>query len=119
MENIRKDKTVKFFISVIGLVVIGFTLKELSNIFIPFVIAYFLFFAFAPLNDYLTKFKIPMFVIILLNILIIALAAWGVSAFIIGSFSQFADQIPVFEEKLNLIVRNASLGLGLKDTFLY
>ena len=117
MENIRKDKTVKFFVSVIGLVVIGFTLKELSNIFIPFVIAYFLFFAFSPLNDFLAKFKIPMFVIILVDISITAFATWGVSAFIIGSFSQFADQIPVYEIKLSLIVRNASLGLGIKDPF--
>jgi AI-2 transport protein TqsA len=117
MENIRKDKTVKFFISVIGLVVIGFTLKELSNIFIPFVIAYFLFFAFSPLNAFLTKYKIPMFVIILFDITITVLAAWGISAFIIGSFSQFADQLPVYEEKLNLIVRNASRGFGINDPF--
>src|ERR1039457_4494539 len=117
MENIRKDKTVKFFISVIGLVVIGFTLKELSNIFIPFVIAYFLFFAFSPMNEFLTKFKIPMFIIIMLDIFITAIAAWGVSAFIIGSFSQFADQLPVYEVKLNLIVRNVSIGLGIKDPF--
>lgn len=117
MENIRKDKTVKFFISVIGLVVIGFTLKELSNIFIPFVIAYLLFFAFSPLNEILSKFKIPMFLIILLDISITVLIAWGVSAFIIGSFSQFADQLPLYEEKLNLIVKNVSLGLGIKDPF--
>jgi predicted PurR-regulated permease PerM len=117
MENIRKDKTVKFFISVIGLVVIGFTLRELSTIFIPFVIAYFLFFAFSPMNEYLSKLKIPKFAIILFDILIIVLATWGVSAFIIGSFSQFTDQLPVFETKLNQIVRNASLGLGIKDPF--
>ena len=117
MENIRKDKTVKFFISVIGLVVIGFTLRELSNIFIPFVIAYFLFFAFSPLNTFLGKIKIPMFVIILVDITITALAAWGVSAFIIGSFSQFADQLPVYEEKLNSIVRDAARGLGVNDPF--
>ena len=117
MENIRKDKTVKFFVSVIGLVVIGFTLRELSNIFIPFVIAYFLFFAFSPLNAFLAKFKIPMFVIILVDITITALAAWGVSAFIIGSFSQFADQLPVYEEKLNSIVRDAARGLGVNDPF--
>jgi predicted PurR-regulated permease PerM len=75
MENIQKDKTVKFFISVIGLVVIGFTLRELSNIFIPFVIAYFLFFTFSPLNTFLAKYKIPMFVLILIDIAITALAA--------------------------------------------
>jgi AI-2 transport protein TqsA len=117
MENIQKDKTVKFFISVIGLVVIGFTLRELSNIFIPFVIAYFLFFTFSPLNTFLAKYKIPMFVLILIDIAITALAAWGVSAFIIGSFSQFADQLPVFEEKLNTIVRSAAQGLGIHDPF--
>jgi predicted PurR-regulated permease PerM len=117
MENIRKDKTVKFFISVIGLVVIGFTLRELSNIFIPFVIAYFLFFAFSPLNAFFAKYKIPMFIIILVDIAITALAAWGVSAFIIGSFSQFADQLPVYEEKLNSIVRSAAQGLGINDPF--
>jgi AI-2 transport protein TqsA len=117
MENIRKDKTVKFFISVIGLVVIGFTLRELSNIFIPFVIAYFLFFAFSPLNAFFAKYKIPMFIIILVDIAITALAAWGVSAFIIGSFSQFADQLPIYEEKLNSIVRSAAQGLGIHDPF--
>ena len=117
MENIRKDKTVKFFISVIGLIVIGFTLRELSNIFIPFVIAYFLFFAFSPLNIFFTKHKIPMFLIILVDIAIIALVAWGFSAFIIGSFSQFADQLPVYEEKLNTIVRGIALGLGIHDPF--
>jgi AI-2 transport protein TqsA len=117
MENIGKDKTVKFFISVIGLVVICFTLRELSNIFIPFVIAYFLFFAFSPLNGFFAKYRIPMFVIVLVDISITALAAWGVSAFIIGSFSQFADQLPVYEEKLNSIVRNAAQGLGVNDPF--
>jgi AI-2 transport protein TqsA len=117
MENIRKDKTVKFFISVIGLVVIGLTLRELSNIFIPFVIAYFLFFAFSPLNSFLSKHKIPMALIILVDIFITALATWGVSAFIIGSFSQFADQLPVYEEKLNNIVRGASAWLHINDPF--
>jgi AI-2 transport protein TqsA len=119
MENIGKDKTVKFFISVIGLVVIGFTLRELSNIFIPFVIAYFLFFAFSPLNAFLAKYKIPMFVIILVDIAITALGAWGVSAFIIGSFSQFANQLPVYEEKLNVIVRDLARGIGIHDAFYY
>jgi predicted PurR-regulated permease PerM len=117
MENIRKDKTVKFFVSIIGLVVIGLTLRELSNIFIPFVIAYFLFFAFSPLNGFLAKFRIPTVVIILVDIFITVLAAWGVSAFIIGSVSQFADQLPVYEEKLNNIVRQAAAWMHINDPF--
>src|ERR1035437_4140972 len=115
MENIRKDKTVKFFISVIGLVVIGLTLKELSNIFIPFVIAYFLFFAFSPLNGFLAKYKIPMFLIILVDIFITAIVTWGFSAFIIGSFSQFTDQLPVYEDKLNNIVKSSANAFNIND----
>src|ERR1035437_6091294 len=116
-DNNRRDTTVKFFISIIGLVVIGLTLKELSNIFIPFVIAYFLFFAFSPLNELLTKYKIPMFAIILLDIIITGLAAWGVSAFIIGSLSQFAGQIPVYEQKFNSIVISAAHNFHINDPY--
>jgi len=116
-ENIKKDTTVKFFISVIGIVVIGLTLKELSNIFIPFVIAYFLFFAFSPLNEILTRYKIPGFAIILLDIMITALAAWGVSAFIIGSLSQFVGQLPIYEQKLNGIVIGAAYKLHINDPY--
>ena len=116
-EPIRRDTTVKFFISVIGLVVIGITLKELSNIFIPFVIAYFLFFAFSPLNDLLAKYKIPVFAIILLDIFITGLAAWGVSAFIIGSLSQFVGQLPVYEQKLNGIVISAAHNFHINDPY--
>ena len=117
MDNIRKDKTEKFFISVIGIVIIGLSLKELSNIFIPLVIAYLLFFAFSPLNNFLSKFKIPLAAIILIDIFITALLTWGVSAFIIGSFSQFADQLPGYEEKLNNIVRGAASAIGINDPF--
>jgi predicted PurR-regulated permease PerM len=116
-ENIKKDTTVKFFISVIGIVVIGITLKELSNIFIPFVIAYFLFFAFSPLNELLAKHKIPAFALILLDIIITGLAAWGVSAFIIGSLSQFVGQLPVYEQKLNGIVIGTAYKLNINDPY--
>jgi predicted PurR-regulated permease PerM len=116
-ESMRKDTTVKFFISVIGLVVIGITLRELSNIFIPFVIAYFLFFAFSPMNDFLAKYKIPMFAIIIIDILIVGLATWGASAFIIGSISQFTDQLPVYEDKLNGVIKVVALRLGINDPY--
>jgi predicted PurR-regulated permease PerM len=58
-----------------------------------------------------------MFIIILVDIFITALITWGFSAFIIGSFSQFADQLPVYEEKLNTIVSGAANGLNINDPF--
>jgi predicted PurR-regulated permease PerM len=59
-QKIQADSTTKFFITIIGLVVIGIVLKELSHIFIPLVIAIFLFFVFSPLNNWLSSKKVPM-----------------------------------------------------------
>ncbi|NWF88152.1 MAG: AI-2E family transporter [Ignavibacteriaceae bacterium] len=113
----QTSSSIKFFIVVIGLTVIGIVLKELSNIFIPFVIAYFLFFVFAPLNSKLKQIKIPLFAIILLNIIITFLLSWGVSKIIIDSFLTFSESLPLYESKLNAIVRSASLAIGISDPF--
>lgn len=113
----ESSSSVKFFIVVIGLTVIGIALKELSNIFVPFVIAYFLFFVFAPLNSRLKHFKIPLFAIILLDIIITFLFSWGVSKIIIDSFLTFSESLPLYESKLNAIVRSTALAIGISDPF--
>ncbi len=116
-KRVIQDKTVKFFIVVIGLVFIAFILKELQNIFIPFVIAYFLFFLFNPLNNFFEKKKIPQFIAIIADVIIIGLFAWGISYFVIDTFSQFGTQFPVYADKLNGIVSSAAVSLGIKDRF--
>ena len=109
--------SVKFFIAVVGLTVIGIVLKELSNIFIPFVIAYFLYFVFAPLNLQLKRIKIPLFAIIILNIAITFLFSWGISKIIIDSFLSFGESLPIYESKLNAIVSSTALSIGITDPF--
>src|SRR3989339_1540439 len=116
-SEIDSGGSVKFFIVVIGLTIIGIVLKELSNIFIPFVIAYFLFFLFAPLNSVLKRIKIPLFAIILLDIIITFLFSWGVSKIIIDSFLSFSESLPIYESKLNNIVSNTAVSIGITDPF--
>lgn len=93
--------SVKFSIILIGIVVLSIILMELRDIFIPFAIAYFLFFVFKPFNDYLKRKKIPGFVAVLLDIIIIALILYGAFTIIAASFGQFARQAPFYENKLN------------------
>lgn len=107
-----------FFLVVTGVAVVGLVLKELSNIFIPFVIAYFLFFVFSPLNARLKKNKIPLFGIILLDIIITFLFSWAVSQIIISSFLSFGSAMPAYEAKLNSIVRSTAFSIGIDDPFL-
>ncbi len=111
------DQSVKFFISIIGLTVIALVLKELAHIFIPFVIAYFLYFLFSPLNDYLVGKKIPLILVVLLDIFIMGIFVWGISSFIVGAFIRFGDQAPIYFNKLNHIVSTAAVSLKIKDPF--
>ena len=111
------NSSIKFFTIVIGITVIGLVLKQLSNIFVPFVIAYFLFFVFAPLNSRLRQIKIPLFAIILLDIIITFLFSWGVSKIIIDSFLSFSESLPIYESKLNNIVSNTAVSIGITDPF--
>lgn len=117
-KKILSDPTEKFFVTVIGLVVIAAVLKEMNHIFIPFVIAYFLFFFFAPFNAYLEKHRVPLYVIIVLDILIMVFFLWGVSFFIVGSFIRFGEEAPAYFNKLDGIVRNAAVSLKIRDPFL-
>lgn len=111
------DSTSKFFITIIGLVVIAIVLKELSQIFIPLVIAVFLFFVFSPLNTWLSSKKVPMFVITLLDLVIIFSLLYGVGRIVVGSFLQFSEGLPIYGEKLSNIVRAAAVSWGVTDPF--
>lgn len=116
-QKVQLDNTVKFFIITIGLVVISIVLRELSHIFIPLVIAIFLYFVFAPLNEWLSNKKIPMFLITLIDLAIVFLLLYGVGRIIVDSFLQFGEGLPVYGEKLSQMVRAASVSLGLTDPF--
>jgi AI-2 transport protein TqsA len=116
-KKMFSDPVIKFFVVVIGIVVIGITLKELSHIFLPFVIAYLLFFTFSPVNNYLTGKKVPLFLVILFDISIMIFILWGVFSFLIESFIQFGAELPEYFNRLNTIVRDAAKSLGVRDTY--
>ncbi len=111
------DGATKFFIATIGLVVIALVLKELSNIFIPLVIAIFLFFVFSPFNTWLSNKKIPMFIITLIDIIITLSVLYVVGKIVVDSFTQFAEGLPAYGNKLSNMIRGISVSLGLTDPF--
>ena len=116
-QKIQADGTIKFFITIIGLVLIGIVLRELSHIFIPLVIAIFLFFVFSPLNNWLDNKKIPMLFVTLIDLTIIFGLLYGVGRIIVDSFLQFGEGLPVYGEKLSNMVRATSIYWGLTDPF--
>jgi len=108
--------TTSFLIDFIGIVVVFIVLKELEAIFIPLVIAYFLYFVFSPINRYLEKRKIPVSVSVLVNLLIIIFLFGSIVSIIVESFSQFGEQLPLYEVKINNIVSTNATALGIQDS---
>lgn len=108
---------IKFFITTIGITIIAIVLRELSHIFIPLIIALFLYFFFEPLNNFLESKKIPGLFVTLLDIAITILIFYSVGRVIFDSFVQFSEGFPEYSKKLSEIVRNVSKDLGIKDPF--
>ncbi len=115
MKKSITDPTVKFFIVVIGLVVLFGVLKELQHIIVPLIIAYLLVFVFEPLNTFLNNKKIPKSFTTIIDLLIIIGFFWGLSRFIIDSFSRLGQELPFYEQKLNNIVQNTAISFGITD----
>lgn len=117
MKTITSDSASKFFISVIGITVIAFMLRELSHIFIPFAIAFFLFFVFNPLNLFFEKKKFPLFLITLIDLFITIAVLYGVSKIVVDSFMSFTDSLPDYVDKLSQMVQEASVSFGISDPY--
>lgn len=115
MKKHYTDQSVKFFVSVMGLFAIFFVLKELQFIIVPLVIAYFLFFFFEPLNTYFEKHKIPLGIVIFIDIFLTVSILYGLSRVIIESILQFSVQLPLYEQKLNTIISETARSLNIKD----
>lgn len=118
MKKVFGDPVVKFFISVIGLIFIAFILKELQHILIPLVIAYLLFFFFEPLNEFFKAKKIPMPIIIFIDLLLTTSLFYGISRVIIDRIIAFSVQFPIYEAKLNHIIGESAVSFGIKNRVL-
>ncbi|HMU41841.1 MAG TPA: AI-2E family transporter [Ignavibacteriaceae bacterium] len=115
LQKTYNNSSVKFFIGIIGIIAITLTLKELSHIFIPFVIAYFLFFVFSPLNNFLSRNRLPEAAIILIDILITGFIIWGIFKLIIDSFIHFTEGLPIYLNKLDRIISESAVSFGISD----
>jgi len=111
------DPAVKFFIIVIGLVVLFGVLKELQYIIVPLIIAYLLVFVFEPLNEFLVNKKVPQGLTTIIDLLVIIGFFWALSTFIIDSFSRLGNELPLYQQKLNNIVQNTAFSFGIEDPF--
>jgi len=118
MRKIVTDPVIKFFVSALGVIAIFSVLIALQHIFIPLVLAYFLYFVFEPLNKMLEKKRVPGSLTIVMDLTIIVGIVWGISRLIIESFNRFGLELPIYEQKLNNLISTTAIGFGFEDPLL-
>ncbi|MGE5682928.1 MAG: AI-2E family transporter [Bacillota bacterium] len=111
----RLKTTALVFLIILGIAVTFVILKVLQDIFVPLVVAYFLFFIFMPLNSYLRKIKFPVWTAIIIDLLIMMLVMGIVSWFIIAEFGSFWDKLPEYENRINKTISGAAISFGIRD----
>jgi len=116
-EKFESGSTLIFFVAIIGLVALGILLSELQHIMLPFVIATFLFILFSPVNTFLTEKKIPLWIVIVFNIIIISFISFGVIKFVIDSVWRLSADLPNYFSRLNAIVRSAAVSMSINDPY--
>ncbi len=115
MKSSAGEPVTKFFVSIIGLVVILLVLREFQFIFIPLAIAYFLYFVFEPVNNFLVKYKIPKAAAVIIDLVIMIGLLYGVSHVFISSFERMGTEFPAYINKINSLVRNAAVSMDVKE----
>jgi AI-2 transport protein TqsA len=111
--KLNLDATAKFFIVAIGVVAIVIALRELQYIFLPFVLAYFLYFMFAPVTERLRAWRVPMFVVILLEIAVTAAVFYAASKYVFDSALRLLDNVDVYVDKIDFMVRDLAASMNL------
>lgn len=114
----EKTDNNKFLNIAAGLFLAGFSvyvLKELSSIFIPFVLAIIISFVFEPFYSWMLSKKIPSFlavIIVLISLIVITNIA---SVFIIASINSFSSDFSVYEKKFTDFFNSVILTLHISS----
>ncbi len=96
-EYTKELKLIRSLLIVLVIPVVVIVLKTLKAIFIPLILAAFLAFMFAPLTSYLKRKKIPMWLILTITLVIIAITFWLVSMILYTATNSIVTGLPKYQ----------------------
>ena len=91
---------IRVLLTVIAIPILVLILRTLKSIFIPLLFAVFLSFVFAPLNHFLRKKSIPVWVVMLANLLVIAVLMTASILILSEAASSLMDGFPRYQKDL-------------------
>jgi predicted PurR-regulated permease PerM len=104
----RDSKLVLIFLGLLTFFAIGFVLKTLEPILLPFVVAVFLSRIFGPLNKALLRRRVPAALSIFLILILVSviLAIFGSAVY--SSVQSFTSALPKYQDRLKGLLAGVS-----------
>ncbi|RLC56521.1 MAG: hypothetical protein DRH89_05495 [Candidatus Cloacimonadota bacterium] len=116
-DQLKMNIYLRNLLILIAGVIVIFFLKELSNIFIPLFLSVFFVFLFGPIVSFLSRKKVPNFVIMILLLIIVTVILFLLGTVIYASISSFVSEFPKYQDKLIITFNNvmSQLKIPLED----
>ncbi len=96
----RDTKLSVIFLGILAFLAVGFVLKSLAPILLPFVVAVFLSRVFAPLNKALRRRRVPIVISILLVLVLVTIVLGLFSWAVYSNAQSFTDKAPQYQERM-------------------
>jgi AI-2 transport protein TqsA len=104
----RDTKLSVIFLGVLAFLAVGFVLKTLAPILLPFVVAVFLSRIFSPLNKALRRRRVPIVISILVVLVLVTIVLSLFSWAVYSSAQSFTEKAPQYQERLKGLVAGVS-----------
>ena len=110
----KDNRLIASFLGFICAVVLVLALKELKTIFIPLIFAVLLSIILSPAIKFLTRFRIPRVVSVIIVVLALFFALYLLGMVIYASFANFIQEAPKYEQSLRTTLETTLKGVNLQ-----
>ena len=100
------NKIIAYLLGFISFVLFVYILKALSEILIPVTIAIFLTYLFHPLVIYLTRFKIPKWLSLIIIVIAVSGLYYLLGIILVASFSSLPNKLQLYSENLSAFLQS-------------
>src|SRR3954470_2978626 len=111
VRHMRDSKLVLIFLGILAFVAVGFVLRMLEPVLVPFVVAVFLSRIFGPLNKALRRRRVPAALSILLILILVSIGLLIFGSAVYSSAQAFSSALPKYQARLKGLLTEATAGL--------
>jgi predicted PurR-regulated permease PerM len=109
----KENKVVTASLLIIVIFISGVVLRLAKPVLFPFFLAVFLSFVLAPLEDYMTRLKIPRAIAIILILILTFLILYLLASLIYTTGKSFAAELPKYSQKVSTLLTSIQESLGI------